>query len=294
MKSLIQNVIDALALGSLDALFALGIALIFGIMRLINFAHGQLIMLAAYAIILFVGAPWPVLILGTLAVAVIAALAMERIAFRPVRGANPATLLVTSFAISFLVQNLAILILGSTPRSVNVSTTVTESVTIAGLDVSKLDIITVVGTAALLTAVALFLARTRIGVQMRASAEDFAMARLLGVRADAVIATAFGISGVLAGVGALLLVSQTGQVDPNIGLAPVLVAFVATVVGGMSSLVGAVLGGYLLGSLTVAMQVVLPLGVRSYRDAIVYAIVIVVLVTRPDGLIVAKSARTRV
>jgi branched-chain amino acid transport system permease protein len=290
----LQNVIDAISLGSLYALVALGVALIFGIMQLINFAHGELIMVAAYAVILLAGAPLPVVLFGGLATAVVAALLMERVAFRPVRGANPATLLVTSFAISFLLQSLAMVVFGSLPRTTNLSPFVTESVEIGGLSVSKLNVITVAVTAALLVALGLFLGRTSLGVQMRAAAEDFRMARLLGVRANVVIATAFAISGLLAGVASLLLVAQSGTVSPQMGLYPVLVAFIATVLGGMGSLVGAVIGGYVLGSLTVSLQVLLPLEFRSYRDAIAYAIVIVVLVVRPQGLVVARSTQARV
>lgn len=294
MTEFLQNVIDAVSLGSLYALVALGVALIFGIMQLINFAHGELITVAAYAVILLAGAPLPLVLLGGLATAVVAALLMDRVAFRPVRGANPATLLVTSFAISFLLQSLAMVVFGSLPRTTNLSPVVTESVEIGDLSVSKLNLITVTVTAALLVGLGLFLARTSLGVQMRAAAEDFRMARLLGVRANVVIATAFAISGLLAGVASLLLVAQSGTVSPQMGLYPVLVAFIATVLGGMGSLVGAVIGGYVLGALTVSLQVLLPLEFRSYRDAIAYAIVIVVLVVRPQGLVVARSAQARV
>ena len=185
-------------------------------------------------------------------------------------------------------------VFGSLPRTTNLSPVVTESVEIGDLSVSKLNLITVTVTAALLVGLGLFLARTSLGVQMRAAAEDFRMARLLGVRANVVIATAFAISGLLAGVASLLLVAQSGTVSPQMGLYPVLVAFIATVLGGMGSLVGAVIGGYVLGALTVSLQVLLPLEFRSYRDAIAYAIVIVVLVVRPQGLVVARSAQARV
>jgi branched-chain amino acid transport system permease protein len=294
MSSVAQNVVDAVSLGSLYALFALGIALIFGIMRLINFAHGELIMLAAYTVVLLAGAPFLVVVFGSLAVAIAAALLMDRVAFKPVRGANAATLLVTSFAVSFLVQNLLILTEGSTPKATSISTSITKSVDIGGVAISRLDIVTVATTIILLAALGAFLSRTAMGIQMRAAAENFDVARLMGVRADRVIATAFAISGLLAGVGALLLVAETGTVSPTLGLNPVLVAFVATVMGGLSTLSGAVLGGYVLGAVTVALQVALPIELRSYRDAIAYAIVILVLVARPQGLVVSRAVEARV
>jgi branched-chain amino acid transport system permease protein len=294
MHILIQNAIDAISFGSLYALFALGIALIFGIMGLINFAHGELIMIGAYALV-YLGHPgWPLLIIGTLAIVVVFALGMERIAFRPVRGANPITLLVTSFALSYLLQNLAQLIIGSIPKTTNLSTSLSQYFSIGSITIAKLDVVIVAVTVFLLVALTLFLGRTPLGVQMRAAAENFQMARLLGVRANRVIATAFALSGILAGVAAILLVAQTGVVTPTIGSSPVLVAFIATVLGGMGSLRGAVLGGFVLGVITVALQAYLPLELRYYRDAFAYSAVIVMLLLRPQGLIVAKSVVTRV
>jgi branched-chain amino acid transport system permease protein len=294
MALFIQHVIDALTYGSQFALYALGIALIFGIMGLINFAHGELIMVGAYTIVLIGHPPWPVMVIATIGMAIVFALAMERTAFRPLRGANPATLLIASFAVSYGLQNLAILTEGSAAQGTSVSTWLSESFQIGSVSIRKLDLVTVGVTVVLLIALGLFLQRTRMGVQMRAAAEDFRMARILGVKANTVIATAFGISGLLAGIGAYLLVAQTGQVAPDLGSNPVLYAFVATVLGGMGSLRGAVLGGYVFGVIFVALQSYLPLELRSYRDAFAFAAVIVMLLVRPQGLIVARSAVTRV
>ena len=294
MALFLQHVIDAITYGSQFALYALGIALIFGIMGLINFAHGELIMVGGYTIVLIGRPPWPVIVIATIGFAVVFALSMERIAFRPLRGANPATLLIASFAVSYGLQNLAILIEGSAPKGTSVSTWLSESFQISSLSIPKLDPVTVGVTLFLLIALGLFLQRTRMGVQMRAAAEDFRMARILGVKANTVIATAFGISGLLAGVGAYLLVAQTGEVAPDLGSNPILYAFVATVLGGMGSLRGAVLGGYVFGAIFVALQAYLPLELRSYRDAFACAAVIVLLLVRPQGLIVARSVVTRV
>jgi branched-chain amino acid transport system permease protein len=294
MQLFAQHVIDALTLGSLYALYALGIGLIFGIMGLINFAHGELIMVGAYALVLLGHPAWPLLILATIAVSIVFALAMERTAFRPVRGANPATLLITSFAVSYLLQNLAILIEGSQPKGTNVSTWLSQAWTVGSLYVPRLNVVTIVVTVVLLVSLGLFLARTRIGVQMRAAAEDFRMARILGVNANKVIAVSFAISGLLAGIAAYLLVAQTGTVTVDMGSSPVLYAFVATVLGGLGSLRGAVLGGYIFGAITVALQVYLPQSMISYRDAFAFAFVIAMLLVRPQGLIVARSTVTRV
>lgn len=294
MTIVVQYAIDAITLASLYSMLALGIALIFGIMRLMNFAHGELIMIGAYALIYLGHPPWPVLVGGSIAVVVVFALAMERVAFQPVRNANPATLLVASFAVSYLLQNLTILVFGARAKSISILPTLGESFGVGSLRIPKLDVVTVVTTAVLLLGLGAFLKKTRLGTQMRAAAEDFGMARLLGVPANRVIATAFALSGLLAGVASFLLVAQTGTVAANMGTAPVLVAFVATVIGGMGSLPGAVLGGALLGTLSTVLQASLPLNLRSFRDAFVYLVVLTILVLRPQGLVVVKTARARV
>jgi branched-chain amino acid transport system permease protein len=294
MTNVLQNLIDAISQGGLYALFAIGIALIFGIMGLVNFAHGELIMCGAYALVIISGPPPIVRVAASIALVVVLALAMERVAFRPVRGASASTLLVTSFAVSYLLQNLAILILGATPRSTTVSESLSRSISVAGLSVPKLQIVAIVTTIVLLGGLAAFLGRTTLGVQMRAAAEDFPAARLLGVRANQVIALSFAISGVLAGVAAVLLVAQTGTVTATIGLTPVLIGFIAAVLGGMSSLPGAALGGFVLGGSGVVLQAVLPLDLRPYRDALLFGAVLIFMVVRPQGLVSARGAVTRV
>ena len=294
MEQVIQDIVDAASLGSLYALLALGIALIFGIMGLINFAHGELIMIGAYTLFLISGPPLPVLIAGTVVAVVLAAVLMERVAFRPVRGAEPATLLVTSFAVAFLLQNLALLIFGSRPKGVNILPSLSDVFTIGDVRFGKLAIVLIVTTIVLLTGLAMFLKRTRLGLQMRAAAEDFDTARLMGVRANQVIATAFALSGVLAATAAIFLVADGGTAYPTIGLAPVIVAFVATVIGGLHSLLGAAIGGFVLGALTILLQAWLPEGLLVYRDSFVYGTVILVLLFRPQGIIAAKSLRERV
>lgn len=292
--TVVQHLIDALSAGSLYALLALGIALIFGIVRLVNFAYGELIMLAGYVLVLMAGVPAIVVLPVAIASAAVLSLATERLAFRPARGADPATLLVTSFAVSYLLQNLGLLTFGSLTRSADVLPGLTKPMEFLGVNMSRLDLVVIVVTAVLLLAFTQFLRRTDIGTQMRAAAEDFDMARLLGVRANRVIAVAFGLSGVLAGVAAIALIAKTGSVTPTVGVNVALFGFIAVILGGMGSLSGAVLGGYVLGALTVLLQVVLPEDLRAYRDAFLFAAVLALLVLRPQGLIVASSQKTRV
>lgn len=287
INDLIQFLINALSLGSLYALMALGLAIVYGIMRLINFAYGELIMVGGYTLLVVGAGPLPWLLVGVVAVlaAIGASLLLERIAFRPVRNASPNTMLITSFAVSALLQNLAMLFVSARPKAVRLPNIFNENFQVGDLLISKTDVLTLVVCLGLLLALTLFLRHTLLGIALRAAADDFTMTRLLGIRANWVIATAFAISGGLAGVVSLFWIGRLGSVTPTIGLTPILVAFVATVIGGMESLVGAVVGGFALGFLTVGLQMVLPQSMLDFRQAFVFLIVILVLLFRPQGLI---------
>jgi branched-chain amino acid transport system permease protein len=301
----LQVVVDAASLGSLYALLALAIGLLFGIMRLVNFAQGDYITLGAYALILptgdavatmLVGSwPWPLMVLTVVFVCVIAALLTQRLVFQPLRRAGPETLLIASFAVSFLIQNVILVVYGGRPKSAGILGSLTESVALFGnLRVAGVELVTLATVALLLTALVLFLRYTNLGMQMRAVAEDFPMAQLLGVRGNRVIALAFGLSGLIGGITSVLIVAQTGVLDYRMGVLVIVYAFFATVVGGMGSLVGAALGGFVIGSLSVFLQAYLPVDMRPFRDAFLFAIVIGILLVRPQGLIVPRSARERV
>lgn len=292
LEGFLQFLVNALSLGSLYALMALGMAIVFGILRLVNLAYGELIMVAGYTLFLLNDSPLPWLASALFAVvmAALASILTERIAFRPVRTNSLNAMLITSFAVSTLLQNAALLLVSPRTRAVNVPALLTQSVEIAGLRVSMANVLTIVVSIGLLVGLSLVLRRTTLGIALRAAADDFPMARMLGVRADRVIATAFAISGVLAGVVGLFWVARIGSVIPTIGAGPLLIALIATVIGGMQGLSGAIVGGYLLGALTVGMQLVLPQGLLDYRDAFTFGIVILVLLVRPQGLIAGRSS----
>ncbi len=294
MMLTLQIIIDALSAGGMFALMALGIGLIFGIMRLINMAHGEFVMIGGYMLFFLVGRPELLMVFIAIAVVIGLALSTERLVFRQLRQANPATLLVASFTVSFFLQHVMIMAVGSRQKTLNFAYALTEHVAIGGLRVPKLQIVTVIVTFVLLLGLGLFLRRTRFGVQMRAAAEDFAMARLLGVRGNRVIAAAFAISGLLAGFVSLLFVAQTGTLAPWMGIQPALIGFVATVIGGLGSLTGAVLGGFLVGAITVVLQSVLPLELRPFREPIMFSILFFVLLVRPQGLIQVRAVKERV
>lgn len=304
MIGILQVIVDAVSLGSLYALAALGIGLLFGIMRLINFAHGDFITVGAYALIvpsaaltstLFIGGWHWLFMVPTISAIVIAlAILTERIVFRAVRGADPATLLIASFALSYFLQHLILLIYGARAKAVDVGSELNQLVLIGDLWVLKLDIVTIIVAAVLLLCLAAFMKKSRYGIQMRAAANDFVMARLLGVRANTVISVAFAISGLLAAAVSLLFISRTALLDPRMGIHFVIIAFVSTVIGGMGSLVGAALGGFTVGASTAFLQAFLPLELRPFRDALVYGLVILILLLRPRGLIRVRLYEERV
>lgn len=294
MSLLLQHVIDAVSVGGLFAMMALGIGLIFGIMRLINFAHGELVMIGGYAMWLVVAIPGPLVILFSILVVVVLALGMERVAFRPLRQANPATLLITSFAVSYFLQNLVVMTLGSRPKAFSFAEGLTRVLQVGDLRLPLLQLVTIGLTVVVLVAIVLFLKKTPMGILMRAASQDFRMARLCGVRANMVIAAAFVISALLAWVVSMVYTAQTGQLSPVMGVRPALIGFVATVIGGLGSLPGAAVGGFLVGVLTVVLQIVLPPELRDFRDAFLFALVLLVLLFRPQGLLAVRAEKERV
>ncbi len=304
MTAVLQILFDALSLGSLYALGALGIALIFGVMRLVNFAHGDYISFCVFAMlwpsidaaaIVFAG-QLPTIILIPLILGMGAGLSVlsEILVFRRFRNANPATMMIASFALGFVIKYFLLMLYSSRPKSIDLWSNLSQQVEIFGARIPPLQVITIVVTIVILLALTAFLRRTRYGLEMRAAAENFTMARMLGVRANLVIMLAFAVSGMLAAAIGLILVTQTGTVDINMGANLMLVAFVATVIGGLGSLPGAVLAGYLIGAATVIMQVFLPPDARPFRDAFVYAAVIAMLIWRPNGLFSSNAAKQRV
>lgn len=280
----IQTLINALSLSGLYAMIALGIALVFSVMRLINFAHGGMITIGGFIVYLLADAGlliWaPAAILGVAALSFL----IERAAFRPLRNTDMTTLLVASFAVNMVIQSVMEMTAGSIPRTPKLPSFFAESVTIGDLSVSKLALTTVAVTVVVLLTLTAFFRATPVGVQMRAAAENFQMARMLGVRSNRVISLAFAMSGALAGLTGILLTAQSGSVNPSTGFQPAIVGFVAVVIGGMGSLSGAAFGGLFLGVVTTFLQAYLPPEATGFRDGMVYLAVILLLLVRPRGL----------
>jgi branched-chain amino acid transport system permease protein len=282
-----QTMVDAVGLGAVYALMAVGIGLVFGVLRLVNFAYGQLIMAGAYTLAYTSGWAVGTSVLTCFAVVVALSLAMDRLVFRPLRSASPATMLVTTFAVSFLLQAVALILdlrddtLGEIAVSV---APLNQAVSIGGVDVRKVTLVSVAVAAAALIALALILAKTTIGLHTRAAATDFTTARLLGVRANRVIAFAVVVSGILAAAVAVLLTVQSPFVQPSFALEDTIIVLVGVVVGGIDRLWTATLGGFAIGFASVLVNAALPTDKTVYLPSVIYALVILVLLLRPAGL----------
>jgi branched-chain amino acid transport system permease protein len=294
VNTILQYGIDAISSAALYGLLALGLAMTFGVARIVNLAFSELVMVGSYLILAIEPAAWPLVIFVVLVGVVLLALLMERAVFRPLRGADATTLLVASFGISLLLENVVTAFEGTNARSVNFGAALVAPTHIGSLSIAKLDLVTIAVTGSLLLALTVFFRRSSVGVQLRAAAADFEMAEMLGVRSTRMIVYAFAISGVTAAVAALLLTAQTGTLTPTLGVQPVLVAVVATVIGGLGNLPGAVVGGLLMGAAGTVLSVTLPAGLVPYQGGVLYVLVIVVLLARPHGLFTRASSLERI
>jgi branched-chain amino acid transport system permease protein len=282
-----QTLSDAVGLGAIYALMAVGIGLVFGVLRLVNFAYGQLVMAGAYTLAFTSGWPVAASIAACFAVVVVLSLAMETVVFRPLRGQSPAVMLVTTFAIAFLLQAIALIVdvrddtLGEVAASL---TSLNEPISVGGVDIRKITLVSVAVAALALLALALLLTRTTIGLHTRAAATDFRTARLLGVRANRVIAFSVVLSGLLAAAVAVMMTVQFPLVSPDFALRDTIVVLVGVVVGGIDRLWTATLGGFTIGFVSGVLNGALPTDKTVYLPSAVFALVILVLLLRPAGL----------
>jgi branched-chain amino acid transport system permease protein len=281
-----QNLADGVSLGAIYALMAVGIGLVFGVLRLVNFAYGQLVMAGAFALALASQWGWPLWagILLCFAVVLVLSTALDRLVFRPLRGHSPAVMLVATFAVAFLMQNVAQLWFGSLGKIATSLSFLNRPWDLGGVELRKIAVVAVVVAAVCLLLLHLLLERTEIGLHMRASSIDFSTARMVGVRADRVISLAVVVSGLLAAVVAVMLTVQTPLVTPDFALRDTIVVLAGVVVGGMNRPIPATLGGFLIGFATGVLGGALPTNQSQYLPAFVFAAVILVLLVRPRGL----------
>lgn len=290
----LQQLINGLSLGSVYALVAIGYSIVYGILRLINFAHGDILMIGVYAALFLVvawNAPFILAFAAAMGVAALIGMMVERVAYRPLREATEEATLITSLAVSIFIENLGVMTVSAQPRAFNVPEGLGVIHQVGSVTFTNMNLLVVGLTALSLLALTLFVTRTDLGIAMRACADNLGAARLMGININVVVTAAFAIGSGLAAVAGLMLAGQYGRIDPLMGFVPGLKAFVAAVIGGIGNLPGAALGGYFLGLSEILLVGLLPPEFSAYRDAFVFLILILVLLIRPSGLLGAVEGR---
>ena len=287
MTRLIETLISGLSLGSIYALMALGYTMVYGIAKMLNFAHGDIIMVGAYAVVtsvLTLGMPPLVAILISIAVCALLGITVEFLAYRPLRQAPPLAVLITAIGVSYLLQNLALLIYGSEQKAFPVLFTI-PSVELGGVYIDGITIATMAVTAIIMVGLSLFINRTRMGKAMRAVSEDMDAARLMGINVNSTISFTFAVGSALAGIGSVLYCCSYPQATPTMGSMLGLKAFVAAVLGGIGSIPGAMIGGIAIGLCECFVSAI---GLSAWKDAVTFAILIIVLLVKPTGFLGRK------
>lgn len=285
----ITNLINGVSLGSIYAVIALGYTMVYGIAKMLNFAHGDVIMVGAYivfALTSYAGAnPYLALVIS-MAACTLLGMAIERFAYKPLRGASPLAVLITAIGVSYFLQNMALLIFGSQAKSFT-SIVKLPALTLAGgkITISAETIVTIIVSLIIMVSLTLFVNKTKPGRAMLAVSEDKGAAQLMGVNVNATISLTFAIGSGLAAVAGVLLCSAYPTLSSQTGAMPGIKAFVAAVLGGIGSIPGAVIGGVLIGVIEILS--------RSYissqmADAIVFAVLIIVLLVKPTGILGKK------
>ncbi len=287
----INILFDGLSLGAIYALIALGYTMVYGIAKMLNFAHGDIIMVGAYAILCTLNmAGNPIVsLVAAIAICTIVGVLVEKIAYKPLRGASPLAVLITAIGVSYFLQGLAQLIFGSASKQV--SHLSLGTLKIANFEINKGTIVTLVVGGILMVALTLFVKKTRTGRAMLAVSEDRGAAQLMGVNVNRIIMITFAIGSSLAAFASLFYLMSIPSVNPTLGAMPGIKAFTAAVIGGIGSIPGAMLGGILLGLVENICKSI-P-AISDYTTAIEFSLLIVILLVRPIGLL-GKKRREKV
>lgn len=287
-----QQLVNGVQIGSVYALVAIGYTMVYGIAKMINFAHGDIIMVGSYVALLFFqssGLPVWGVIAATAAVSAVQGVTIERLAYKPLRGGSRMSALITTIGVSLMLQNGFLLIFGSSPKPFPNHFT-GEGFTLGGVTVSRLTAITLVVTVVLMVLLTLFVNRTRVGKAMRAVSEDQGAAQLMGINIDTSISITFAIGSALAAVAAVLYSSTYPLINPYMGSMLGLRAFIAAAIGGIGVIPGAMIGGFIIG---IAEALIKRYISSAMADAIVFALLIIVLLVKPSGLL-GRNEREKV
>lgn len=292
MTELVQQLVDGLGRGSEYALIALGIAVMFGVMHLVNFAYGVLITVSGYAAfyVLDAGWSWWAAIPAIIGASVATSLVTELVAFRRVRGADDATMLLTSFGLFFVVSALFVMYVGPNVKNFERPSWVTNTVTVGSIRLEVFDLTTLGVTAVTLAGTAFLVRRTMFGISLRAAAADFDAARLMGVRSNRVIQGAFALAGLLAGIASVFILMRAGRTSPTFGETAMLKGILAALIGGLGSLSGAVIGGFTLGLVEVFLIARLPDDLVGLTNGIVFVLIALLFIFRPGGIVSVRHA----
>ena len=292
MTDFLQQLIIGLRLGSVYALVALGYTMVYGIIRLINFAHGDFIMVGGYTLYFTVpillhsmGLPAWTGVLAAIVICALVGVVVELVAYRPVRRKGTSmSALITAIAMSLLLENLAQAIpaMGPNPRVISDEIFSTAPISIGGVSVNMAAVVTIIIAAIVMAALQLFVQKTKLGKAMRAVSEDMGAAQLMGISLNRTISFTFAIASALAGIGSVLYLCAYQQASPTMGSMLGLKAFVAAVLGGIGSIPGAMIGGFAIGLLEALVSAV---GLSVWKDGVVFAILIVVLLVKPTGIL---------
>lgn len=284
----IEQLINGLRTGSIYALIAIGYTMVYGIAKMINFAHGDIIMVGAYALyfsISVLGLPVPVALVITVIVCAVLGVVIEKVAYKPLRSAPPLAVLITAIGMSFFLQSASLLIFGSTPIPFQ-SVIPNVNIIVGPVVISSITVVTLIVTAIAMILLTLFVNKTKMGSAMRAVSEDKGAAELMGINVNSTISLTFAIGSALAAVAGVLYICQYQSMKPTLGALPGIKAFVAAVLGGIGSIPGAMLGGILLGLIESVSKAYIS---TELADAIVFGVLIVVLLFRPSGLLGKKK-----
>lgn len=279
----IDLLLSGITVGSLYALIAIGYTMVYGILRLINFAHGDIFMMAGFFMIYVSGSMSPAVAIPiVLILTVILGVAIEKAAYKPLRSAPRMSVMISAIGVSYLLQNLATYITGGLARPYPEIPFLKKTFMVGSMTIKTITIVTPVLTVLLVIALVLFINNTKVGMAMRAVSKDFDTARLMGIKVNSVISSTFVIGSLLAGVGSVLYFSNYGQVSPMIGAMPGLKAFVAAVFGGIGSIPGAVIGAYIIGICESFIKS--NDSIAIFSNAFTFALLIVVLLFKPNGM----------
>jgi len=289
---LVQYLVIGLALGSLYALIAIGYTMVYGIVRLINFAHGDIIMLSSYFVYFGYGLfklPWWLAVIGAVIMTVIVGVFIEKVAYAPLRKSSRISVLISAVGVSFFLENLATVVFGGRPQRFHTPAVFEIVLKPGGITIPLLTFIIPVAMVLLLIGLLYLVNKTRFGMAMRACARDFETASLMSIDVNHVIAVTFGIGSFLAAFGGILWSLRYPQIHPYIGVLPGLKCFCAAVLGGIGNITGAVVGGLILGMVEIMLVAFIP-GLSGYKDAFAFLILILILLFRPTGILGEKIA----